>query len=62
MTTTTMFDAMVATGLTTREEVDTFFVLLSIDTLENQIAMTLTPNNDGSEYTTVGGKHIKVIE
>lgn len=62
MTATEMFNAMVADGQCTREYVDEFFRALSTDTLENQIAMTLTPNDFGTEYTTVNGDLIKVVD
>lgn len=51
---------MVAVGTTSRQNIDQFFFLLSSDTLENQIAMELTPNDYGTEYTTVTGVLIKV--
>lgn len=54
------FDQMVADGVTTRETIDKFFFLLSSATLDEQIAMTLTPNDFGTEYTTFDGKIIKV--
>lgn len=62
MTARELFDAMTATGETTRENIDNFFFLLSTDTLENQIEMTLTPNDYGTEYTTVNGDLIKVVD
>ena len=62
MTATEMFNTMVAAGTCTRKYIDQFFYLLSSDTLENQIAMTLTPNDEGNEYTTVDGDLIKVVE
>jgi hypothetical protein len=60
MTATEMFNTMVANGVCTREYIDNFFAALSTDTLENQEAMTLTPNDFGTEYTTVNGDLIKV--
>jgi hypothetical protein len=60
MTATDLFNAMVASGTSTRENIDTFFYLLSQDTLANQEAMTLTPDDFGIVYTTVDSKTIKV--
>lgn len=60
MNATTIFTVMKYTGLTTREEIDNFFRLLAEDTLENQIAMTLTPDDAGTLYTTITGETIKV--
>jgi hypothetical protein len=62
MTATEIFNIMVAAGTATRDEIDEFFALLSTDTLENQIAMTLTPNGNGTIYTTVDGNTIEVTE
>jgi len=62
MTARIMFDEMVAVGSTTIENIGIFFALLAQDTLENQEAMTLTPNDFGTEYTTVTGAIIKVVE
>lgn len=62
MTATDIFITMKSLGETTRQEIDTFFRLLASDTLENQIAMTLTANDFGTEYTTVDNKNIKVTE
>jgi hypothetical protein len=62
MTTRELYDQMVARGWATREEIDEFFALLSQDTLENQIEMALTPNDYGTEYTTIDGKKIEVRE
>lgn len=61
MTATELFNEMVQSGETTRETIDKFFFELSQDTLENQIAMTLTPDDFGIEYTTIGGQIIKVV-
>lgn len=61
MTDREMFNQMVATGEATRVFIDEFFYLLSQDTLVNQIEMNLTPNDFGTEYTTITGKVIKVI-
>lgn len=60
MTTTTLFTSMVALGLTTREQIDEFFRLLADDTLTNQEAMSLIPDDSGEMYTTIDGKSIKV--
>lgn len=60
MTASELFTVMVALGHTTREQIDDFFRALSTDTLENQIAMTLVPSDDGFVYTTIDGKTIKV--
>ena len=62
MTATEMFNTMVADGECTRKYIDEFFYLLSSDTLENQIEMTLTPNDEGNEYTTIAGALIKVVD
>lgn len=53
---------MVAVLTTNRQNIDAFFAVLAADTLENQIAMTLTPNDFGTEYTTVTGALIKVVD
>jgi hypothetical protein len=62
MTAQEIFDVMVSAGQTTRETIDEFFLLLSSDTLENQIAMTLTPDDSGTEYTTVSDDKIRIVE
>lgn len=62
MTDRELYDQMVSRGWTTREELDEFFFLLSSDTKENQIAMELSANDFGTEYTTVDGKKIEVRE
>lgn len=62
MTATELFNAMVAAGTTTRSEIDQFFALLSTDTLANQIAMTLTPDDNAKIYTTVDSLTIEVVE
>ena len=62
MTAREIFDRMVASGQATRSEIDEFFFLLSSDTLENQIEMELTPNDNGTEYTTITGKIIRIVE
>lgn len=62
MTARELFDVMVSTGETTRDNIDNFFYLLSQDTLENQIEMTLTPNDFGTEYTTVNGDLIRIVD
>ena len=53
---------MVAVGTTKRQNIDKFFALLATDTLANQIAMTLTANDFATEYTTVTGAIIKVVD
>ena len=60
MTATELFNAMVASGISTRENIDNFFYLLSQDSLVNQEAMTLTPDDFGTTYFTVDAKEIKV--
>jgi len=62
MTATEMFNAMVASGTVTRDEIDQFFALLGTDTLANQIAMTLTPDDTARIYTTVDSATIEVTE
>lgn len=62
MTATEYFTIMVAMGEATFTQLNEFFRLLADDTLENQEAMTLTPNDDCSEYTTVTGAKIKTKE
>lgn len=60
MTAAEIFSLMVAFGETTRQQIDEFFRLLADDTLENQIAMTLMPDDFGMIYTTTDGKTITV--
>jgi hypothetical protein len=57
-----IFDVMVSTGQALRSEIDEFFLLLSQVTLENQIEMELTPNDFGTEYITIDGKKIRIVE
>ena len=61
MTATDLFNEMIVTGVTTRENLDTFFFLLSSDTLDNQIAMTLRANDLADIYYTINDVSIKVI-
>jgi hypothetical protein len=60
MTAAELFALMVGFGETTREQIDEFFRLLADDTLANQEAMTLTPDDFGIVYTTIDGKTITV--
>lgn len=62
MTTQEIFNQMTATGTATRETIDQFFALLAVDTLENQIAMALTPDDFGMIHTTRDNKTIEIIE
>jgi hypothetical protein len=62
MIATELFNIMVVNGTTTRENIDKFFALLSTDTLDNQIAMTLASDDFCLVYTTIDNNIIKVIE
>jgi hypothetical protein len=65
MTARELLDAIIANDrIFTREQIDNFFRALMDDTLENKIAMELTPNDDGSAYTLPDGSVItqEVIE
>lgn len=55
-----LFNAIVALGETSREEIDAFFSALLDETLDNKILMTLTPNDSGTVYTTVDNKTITI--
>ena len=61
MTATELLNAIIANGKTcTRDEIDAFFNALSTDTFDNQVAMTLKPDDFGIIYTLPDGATIKV--
>lgn len=53
-------EALAAGGVTTRQKIDEYFAWCSTAPLDDQIALELSPNDDGSVYTNKLNEQVRI--